>query len=589
MDSEPVSAAVKSFKELVDLAHAGRLKLPAFQRKWRWKAEKVKKLFDSLRQRYPIGSLLFLGGQGADLSPRAFYASAAKAGESPTEYLVLDGQQRLTAGICLFYGTGNRQYFIDLARISELVAEQKVNLKDKDQVKQFAAELDVEDGYLVARPAKGDPRALLITHKLLSTSILADAAALPQALADYAKKFPESEDLLWSLIQPYFNMSTADPVPFVSIDGATQLEAISRIFTTLNTTGQLLTPFELVVAILFPKNIDLVKEYRDLCVIGTYFPNMDKTGEILLQTIAMLAGVDPKKANLPKTIKPDLYQQHKYNAFEALEDLGSYLTHELGAGLDAKDASLIPYDAIYAPMACAYKVFKEKGLKGADEAKAKLKFAKWFVGSALIQRYQEGVHNKQKKDYTDFLLWLDDDNAVPAWLKEVQIPLLTRASIDGAIGKAIQCIINSRDPRDPVTGSKLGYRGGTERTEKHHTFPTKYLPTLTGWKPKQDSGDNICNMMYLEQETNKRWINGNPTDHIAEALQASSPEKLIPRYEAQLISKEAFDLLLKSSKTKKDFDQFIELRQAAIRQYIKANFGFSPADVALDEDLDEEE
>lgn len=584
-----MSASVKNFKELVDLAYAGRLKLPAFQRKWRWQTEKVKKLFDSLRQRYPIGSLLFLGGEGAALSPRTFYGSSAKAGEVQTENLVLDGQQRITAGICLFYATGSRQYFLDLARLAALVKEQNINLKDKAQVKKFAAELDIEDGYLVAKPPKGDPRALLITHRLLSTSILADGAALPQALLDYAKKFPDEEDLLWSVVQPYFNMSTAEPVPYVTIDAATQLEAISRIFTTLNTTGQLLTPFELVVAILYPKNIDLVKEYKDLCIVGTYYPNMDKTGEILLQTIAMLAGVDPKKANLPKTITPERYQQHKYDAFEALEDLGAFLTHNLGAGLDVKDAGLIPYDAIYAPMACAFKVYKQKGLKGAQEAAAKAKFAKWFVGCALVQRYQEGVHNKQRKDYTDFLLWLDDDGAIPTWITEVQSPIILRASIDGAIGKVIQCLINSRDARDPITNNKIGYRSGTAPTEKHHIFPTKYLPTIEGWKPKQDSGDNICNMMYLQQETNKTWINGNPADHVAASLQTCSVEQLKARYEAQFISKDAYDILAKAAKTKKDYETFSEIRQASFRQFIKDSFGFAPAEVVLDEDIDEEE
>ena len=95
-----MTASVKSFRELVDMAHSGRLKLPVFQRNWRWRTEKVKRLFDSLRQRYPIGSLLFLGGEGSDLSPRTFHGGASGAPKVPTESLVLDGQQRLTAA-CL--------------------------------------------------------------------------------------------------------------------------------------------------------------------------------------------------------------------------------------------------------------------------------------------------------------------------------------------------------------------------------------------------------------------------------------------------------------------------------------------------------
>lgn len=585
-----MTASVKSFRELVDMAHAGRLKLPAFQRNWRWRTDKVKRLFDSLRQRYPIGSLLFLGGEGADLSPRTFQGSVPDAQKAVTESLVLDGQQRLTAGVHLFHGTGARQYFLDLTSLRGLVAEAKLDLKNKTETQKFAASLDTEDAYLVAREAVADPRALLIDNHLLATSILADSPSLNQALLDYVKKYSDSEPLLFMLVSPYFSMTNLEPVPFVTIDAGTQLEAISRIFTTLNTTGQLLTPFELVVAILYPKGIHLVQEYRDLCQIGKYFPNMDLTGEILLQTIAMLAGADPKKANLPRTIKPEIWTQHYEAAFDALEDLGAFLTNELGAGLDVKDASLAPYDAIYAPMACVYRAFKAKKLKGTDEAAAKRKLEQWYVGSALSQRYQEGVHNKQRRDYADFMLWLDKDDATPVWLKDVQVPILNRASFEGAVGRLVQSLINSRDARDPLTNNKVGFRQGASPTEKHHLFPTKYLSTIPEWDKKQDSGDVIANLMFVERETNRTWINQNPADHITQALKGAIKEPALRGfYQAQFIEDKAFELLKKPKKAKADFLEFLELRQSTIRKFIGDRFGFPLNNVEIQEDLDEEE
>jgi len=37
-----------NFKELIEKAHAGQYKLPAFQRKWKWTKKQVMSLYESL-------------------------------------------------------------------------------------------------------------------------------------------------------------------------------------------------------------------------------------------------------------------------------------------------------------------------------------------------------------------------------------------------------------------------------------------------------------------------------------------------------------------------------------------------------------
>lgn len=583
-----MSAGVANFQSLVKQAYSGELKLPAFQRTWRWRTDKVVKLFDSLRLGFPIGSFLFLSGPGTTLSPRPFNGSTEAAKDTETQFLVLDGQQRLTAGVHLFYGAGAKQYFLDLSKLEKLFEASGSDLADEEQVKKFCADLDYEDGYVLARAATSDPRALLVSKDLLCTSIVTNAAQANAALLDYIKAKPERSDLVFQLVQPHFSLASPEPVPHINIDEKASISAISRIFTTLNTTGQLLTPFELVVAILYPSKINLEVEVREFRELGLYYPNMDSTGEILLQAIAMLAGVDQKKANLPKTISADIYTQHKTAAFDALENLGEFLTNALGAGLD-DSSKLVPYDAIYAPMACALRHIRERGLQGPDEAKAKKKLKLWFVAGALTQRYQEGVHNKQRKDYSDFLTWLDDDSRQPSWINEARIPSLLNKRFDGALGKLIQCFINSRDPRDPVvTEKKVGFRSGADATEKHHVFPTKYVKNLADWDAAQDKSDVLLNLMFVERSTNKSWLNANPREHIQEALKSESLEALKGYYERQFIPDAAFKILEKSEKSRDDFYQFLLLRQTTLFTWIKNQFGFSPSDVETEDDVDEE-
>jgi hypothetical protein len=566
-----MTSSARSFRDLVEAAHEGQLKLPAFQRRWRWRSDKVVKLFDSLRQRFPIGALLFLKGENSLLAPRTFEGAHEQADGKSADFLVLDGQQRITAGIHLFYATGPKQYYLDLNKLDVLAKQQGVDLENKAATEEFVASLDDTDSYLIARKPHNDPRALLIQKHLLCTSILADSTDLMVALNQYVKAVPERENLAQRLIMPHFNLSKTDTVPVIEIEAATQIEAISRIFTTLNTTGQMLTPFELVVSILYPQKIDLAQEIADFRERGAYYPRMDDTGEILLQAVAMLAGKDPKKSTLPKTIDGTIYQQHKETAFQALEGLGKFLTDMLGAGLDVT-SDLVPYDAIYAPMALAHRHIGLKGEKAKDRIEAEKKLARWYAGAALSERYGEGVHSKQARDLAESIVWIDG-GAEPAWLTDVTTPRLLRKSPSGAIGKLLRSMINKRHPVDPVSNRPIGFRSGAFNTEKHHMFPIKYLPNIDGWQ-KKDSGDVILNLMFLEAETNKRWINGNPSDHIIDAKKVQPDGVVTDAYRQQFVDGSAMAILINPQKSKKEFDEFLALRESTFQAALRDEFGF---------------
>lgn len=586
-----MTASVGNFRDLAKKAYQGELKLPGFQRNWRWRPDKVVKLYDSLRLRYPIGSFLFLAGSSEQLSPRTFNGSNESASSVSTDFLVLDGQQRLTAGVHLFHGTGPKQYYLDIDRLDELACEKGTDLKDDLSIEEFCRSLEFDDGYLKIRNTISDPRSILISDSLICTNILTNPSQLTAASFDYISSHPHRADLI-SRVIPHFSLASIESVPHINIDEKTSISAISRIFTTLNTTGQMLTPFELVVASLFPSKIDLKQEVADFRDNGTYYPNMDSTGEILLQTVAMLADVDQKKSNLPKSINATIYIQHRAAAFSALEELGAFLTTTLGCGLSST-AHLVPYDAIYAPMARALLHVKNRGLSGPALAEAHQKLRLWFAASALTQRYQEGVHNKQTKDFRDIVEWVDGGSK-PLWIADARTPSLFGRNFDGAIGKFVQCCINLNDPVDPVVGNnRVGFRSGVTNTEKHHIFPTRYVQHLKGWDRFKDSSNQLLNMMYLERETNKRWLNHDPKDHLNETLKATSPVEMRRRYEKQFINSDAIDILLKPDKNRDDFHEFTAQRQLAIQSWIEDAFGILPLSSeqgsASDPGLDEEE
>jgi uncharacterized protein with ParB-like and HNH nuclease domain len=53
------------FIDLIGEAEEGTLQLPEFQRPWKWSTQNVVRLFDSVRQGYPIGAFLVMECTGS--------------------------------------------------------------------------------------------------------------------------------------------------------------------------------------------------------------------------------------------------------------------------------------------------------------------------------------------------------------------------------------------------------------------------------------------------------------------------------------------------------------------------------------------
>ena len=74
----------------------GRLRLPAFQRDYRWQPGDVESLFDSVLKRYPIGNLL-LWERPAEAARISIGPLILDVPTVPRAQWVVDGQQRITS------------------------------------------------------------------------------------------------------------------------------------------------------------------------------------------------------------------------------------------------------------------------------------------------------------------------------------------------------------------------------------------------------------------------------------------------------------------------------------------------------------
>lgn len=81
--------------QLVDWAQIGRIRVPQFQRSYRWDPEDAERLFDSIFRGYPIGNLL-MWRKPAPAAEISLGELRFRVPERPDALWVVDGQQRLT-------------------------------------------------------------------------------------------------------------------------------------------------------------------------------------------------------------------------------------------------------------------------------------------------------------------------------------------------------------------------------------------------------------------------------------------------------------------------------------------------------------
>ena len=98
MSSEAMQPKHETFRlsELRDLVATGRVRIPDFQRSFRWTNQDVVALFDSLHQGYPIGNLL-MWKREAPAQRLTVGSIDIDAPQRPDALWLVDGQQRVTS------------------------------------------------------------------------------------------------------------------------------------------------------------------------------------------------------------------------------------------------------------------------------------------------------------------------------------------------------------------------------------------------------------------------------------------------------------------------------------------------------------
>lgn len=258
-----ITARPVSLASLLDGMEAGTVVLPDFQRDFDWNPAEVMSLVATLLCGWPAGSLLLMRGKPAFFLTRTF--EHAPRTSRPTEYVVLDGQQRLTALYLALRDRGPNVYA--LAYDDELLRGDEIGAESLEERMRKYDRSAWEYDY---------PTSRQISERLVPLSALSSAPDFFEwrdSLVDVAPKSLKGSlsDDLSHLYRRVLGTINHYDFPSVVLEPDLQTEAVARIFERINRSGRRLNTFDLLVARAYAPDWNLrerwesaTQEYRRL-------------------------------------------------------------------------------------------------------------------------------------------------------------------------------------------------------------------------------------------------------------------------------------------------------------------------------------
>ncbi|MCR5609538.1 MAG: hypothetical protein K6G26_10790, partial [Lachnospiraceae bacterium] len=259
--------------------------------------------------------------------------------------------------------------------------------------------------------------------------------------------------------------------PVVELPKELPLDAVCKVFQTINSTGLKLSAFDICVAKFMRQGINL-KDKVDEAKKNSYVKLvLDNEETVVLQTIALLSSKSPKKNALADTLNKSDIDMYWDKAIDGIR-MTMELLDDYGAGTK-KSLSIVPYKPII-PLYAAVLINKEyNNLQMTARSNISQKMKVFFYCSALTSRYTEGTDNKIREDYQNLLTWISGGSE-PAIIRNGVMWNTNKylaTTKQSAFGKAVLCLINSYKPKDFYEEKNVGVGENTVSSQVDHIFP----------------------------------------------------------------------------------------------------------------------
>lgn len=574
----------------------GRYVVPDFQREFEWDARDIRDLIASIFRDYYIGSLLLWRGLPENFSKLSCEPLFGRAASGNREFIVLDGQQRLTAlhyalvgpDVAMPRRAKRAHFFVRVDRCLSADDDEAFDYRwagtpwtaiAGTEALQFERHVFPLD--LLGRDGIAWYKWTEAYKAFWQSRAQTDEAA--QAHVEAADAF---QTLIQGLIQNY-------QVSYVELDRQLPIGKICDIFTQINTRGVRLTIFDLMNALLKPSDIELKKLWRDarptLARAGS-----DRANIYVLQvmSIRLQDYCSPKYLHflLPGERKPQrgdarhdailvpdatAFEAHWHAAVEALATALQQLYHPHEFGVTA--ARYLPYQTILPVFAALLARIQQQ--PALARGAARRKFNQWYWASVFTNQYSASSESTSARDFQEVSRWFDDDDHVPLAVRRFGDEVST-LSLSGEVRQGTS-IYNGVFNLMMLNGA----RDWVETTvpdadlQDHHIIPA-------AWGRAQALGDRIntiLNRCPLTPTTNRDVISDRlPNAYLPELIESRGRNVVEALLGRHFISPTAIEILLRTPFAVADFEAFIDERQRTIRAAIRARLIDDPIAIPAD-------
>ena len=598
----------------------GRYMVPDFQREFEWKARDIRDLTRSIFLDYYIGSLLLWRGTSqnfASLSCEPIYGQ--KAGKP--DYIVLDGQQRLTAINYAFVAPDKplprgKQRALYFLRVDRFIAENFEEAFDYWRVAPGRG-----DGLKGAAAVFGSPESQFSRH-IFPLAVIGNGGwelfewmrGYKEHWSEVAKTAADEQDRAQAAAYAANAVGFGDHVKsitekfqisFIELDRELEIDRVCDIFTQINSKGIRLDVFDLMNALLKPKDVKLKELWRDAAP-RLEFVESAKMNVYILQVMSilkqtycnpkflyyLLPGAERRTRGPDGTLERQVmiadaadFRARWSHAVRALERAIARLRQPQEFGVSK--ASYLPYVSILPVFAAALATVEEQ--QPGNRFAAEGRFRLWYWASIFANRYSGSTETTAARDIQDLRAWFADGEAEPAVVAGFRggvdkLELRSEVKKGNAIYNAIFNLAVIAGARDWSSGQIPP----ADELDDHHIVPKS-------WGTKHLGGstiDTILNRTPLTAETNRAVIGDRlPNAYLPELIATNGRATVEALMASHFISPAGLDVLLRDPFRPDDFDAFLRERQRtigeAIRSLLIGGRADLPADLrALDQDVE---
>jgi hypothetical protein len=522
-----------SVSQLVNMIEKGQIQLPEMQRKFVWKATKVRDLLDSLYRGYPSGTILMWEPEESVALTSFSVKTDDKSAFKPM--LLLDGQQRLTSLSSVLRGepvvVRRRKKPIDILFNLEHPDNPLTSIdSDEDDEDEFESE-EFEPTEDVINESIQQMTFVVANSKLAASS---NWVRVSEVFKDNSDKTFLAKAGVESFDDPRYDKYTERLKKVRSIrdyvyrmdvlESNLSYEEVTEIFVRVNSLGAKLKGSDLALAQITARwrnSLQIFEEFQSECYSEH---NFDLEIGTILRGLITQATAQSKFKTVSSLSQKKLEEAWGINVRSM-----TFALNFLRSNTRIDSAALLtsPYLILVIAFWGAKKDFK------INDAEA-TKMARWVLTANAKARFARG---SSESILDQDLAALRDGGGAEQLLERLATQVgrldITPSELIGrnaqsGLFKTMFLAFKADGAKDWNTNLEISvnHSGKQDKLQFHHIFPTAYMKKQAKLMDLP-STDDIANLAFIGGKTNREISDKAPIDYLKKILEGSGRQQLI--------------------------------------------------------------